>query len=88
LAAAAAANDCCAAESDAADGDSDGNEVGGSDMERGVAPPPEVVVDGYADKPRRADWKEDRLSFLAASDSLITGLTGMAGFCPTLPPLV
>ena len=43
----------------------------------------DVVVEGY-ESPNSADWNEERLSFLPASLSLMTGLTGMAGFW--LPP--
>ena len=43
----------------------------------------EVVAEGY-ESPNSADWNEERLSFLPASVSLMTGLTGMAGFW--LPP--
>ncbi len=34
---------------------------------------------------RTDTWKEARLSFLAASVSRMTGLTGIAGFCPVPP---
>ena len=84
MAAAAAAKDCWAAARDVALGESDAYDVGvneASDMGMLLMLLDEVVVGGK-DRPSKADWNEERLSFLAESVSRTTGLTGIAGFCP------